>query len=62
MTGLATSVTRMPRARSTPDFARGRCEAEDVERAVARAPPTIRRVRHVVERGKRVYSEFDRVA
>ena len=26
-----------------------------------RAPPTIRRVRHVVERGKRVYIEFDRV-
>ena len=36
MTGLATSVTRMPRARSPRDFARGRCEAEDVERAVAR--------------------------
>ena len=33
---LATSVTRMARARSTRDFARGRCEAEDVERAVAR--------------------------
>ena len=26
----------MPRARSSCDFARGRCEAEDVERAVAR--------------------------
>ena len=36
MTGLATSVTRMARAMSPRDFARGRCEAEDVERAVAR--------------------------
>ena len=36
MTGLATSVTRMARARRPRDFARGRCEAEDVERAVAR--------------------------
>ena len=36
MTGLATSVTRMAWAMSPRDFARGRCEAEDVERAVAR--------------------------